>query len=103
MTAMRLQMFLLSQEGRVASVVVIVPCLRMVQCRGFWIITVEDGAMYRSGTDVNDSNKNVGRKWKTVTIFRLVPPRYVSYSNRGKLSRYFYFFAHVSMLALQIL
>ena len=96
-------MFLLSQEGRAASVVVIVPCLRMVQCRGFWIIIVEDGTMYRSGTDVNGSNKNVGREWKTVTILRLVPPRYVSYSNRGKLSRYFYFLPMFALLALQIL
>jgi len=64
--------------------------------QNIWIIIVEDSAMYRSGTDVNDSDKNVGREWETATFFRLVPLRYVSYSNRGKLSRYFYFVAHVS-------
>ena len=53
--------------------------------------------MYMSGTDVNESDKNVGPEWKMETILRLVPLRYISYSNRGKLPRYFYFFAHVSI------
>jgi hypothetical protein len=59
-TAMRLQMLLLFEEEGIASVVVIVPCLQMVQCRGFWIKIVKDGVMYRSGTDVNNNDKNVG-------------------------------------------
>ena len=68
----------------------------LVQCQGFRIIIVEDGTMYRNGTDVNDSNKKVGREWKMVTFLRLLTLHYVSYSNRGKLSRYFYFVARVS-------
>jgi hypothetical protein len=48
----------------------------------------EDGAMYWFGSDVDDQDKYVGCEWKTPTFLRHAPTRYVSYRNRGKLSRY---------------
>ena len=46
---------------------------------------------------MDNNNKNVGGESKTATIMGLVPSRYVSYHNRGKLIRYFYFCARVSI------
>jgi hypothetical protein len=57
---------------------------------------VEDGT-------VNHRLKNVGCEWKMATILRPVPPHYLSYRNRGKLQRYFYFFAHVSIASFAVI
>ena len=93
-------MFLLSQEGQAASVVVIVPCLWMIRCREFWIIIVEDGTMYRSGTDVNDNDENVGCEWKMATFFRSC--HLVMYHTLIEVSCQDTFIS-LPMLALQIL
>jgi hypothetical protein len=58
--------------------------LRMV-----WMSNVENG--------VDNRDKNVGGESKTATNMGRVPSRYVSYCNKGKLKRYFYFFARVSI------
>jgi hypothetical protein len=54
-----------------------------------WMSNVENG--------VDNRDKNVGGESKTATNMGRVPSRYVSYCNKGKLIRYFYFFARVSI------
>ena len=46
---------------------------------------------------MDNRDKNVGGELKTATNKGRVPSRYLSYANRGKLIRYFYFFARVSI------
>ena len=54
----------------------------------------EDGL---TPADTHWHDKKVGSEWEIVVILRQEPPCYVSYPNRGKLTWYIYFFAHVSI------